>query len=464
MANIEDYLVICEDESYLLQCYPHINEDKIIQASSWTALNNLQESLVLHDECGTLLDSLFYDGSSLPSGLSLERVDPYSDADVQWHPCEDELGCTPTLANSVLPFTKDLQLNTLSLTMQNNQLKHRIFIENAGLENIDQADLQCFCARNAQEFNLEWENQIEIGDSLDYQFYTDLPEENGYYVYKYFLDAEEDAFLTNNSDYNFYNKDALPIVVNEIMFDPLEEEPEWIEIKQNYFINEIDSLKMKCNEDSFWVVKPENEYFIITSGEEEAEYLNLITPYELGIMTGLPNLANTGEVIKFYDQKDNLLDSLDFNPNWTYGHKGVSTERVNPLLPAQAMNWGPCVNDDGHTLGRKNSIFTQNITSKTKLQVKPNPFSPFQGERTIISFELSEKISRVTIRVFDLKGRLVKVIKNQSLVASKGEIIWDGRDKNNKVLPVGLYIILFEATGIESEKVYSKTKTITIGR
>jgi flagellar hook assembly protein FlgD len=68
------------------------------------------------------------------------------------------------------------------------------------------------------------------------------------------------------------------------------------------------------------------------------------------------------------------------------------------------------------------------------------------------------------MRIFDLKGRLIRVVKDQDLVAARGEIVWDGRNKEGKIISVGLYIILFEATGLENEKVYSKTKTVTIAK
>jgi len=248
------------------------------------------------------------------------------------------------------------------------------------------------------------------------------------------------------------------------MFNPLPEQPEWIELKQNYFIHNLDSLLVVCNEDSLWVERVETEFFLITSDAEAVEWLQSQYGSQLNIAIGLPNLANSGEVLKLYDQQNNLLDSLNYSESWNFGQKGVSAERVNSLLAAEADNWGPCVNDSGFSLGRQNSIYTQNFSTSASLDVKPNPFCPNAGQRTIISYDLAEKISRVTIRVFDLKGRLLNVIKDQVMVAAKGDIVWDGRDRKGKIIPVGLYIILFQATGVESEKVFSETKTITIAK
>jgi hypothetical protein len=283
-------------------------------------------------------------------------------------------------------------------------------------------------------------------------------------VFKYQVNSAQDVVPENDSTFGFYNQNALPLVVNEIMFDPLPEQPEWLELKQNYLIEELDSLLVVCNEDSFWIESAADEYFLITSDTEAAEFLQAQHDMNLSIETGLPNLANNGETIKLYDQQLNLLDSLTYNDDWNYSENGISAERVNSLLPATTDNWGPCVDGEGNSLGSENSIYTQNFSTHASLEVKPNPFCPVKGQRTIISYNLPEKISRTTVRVFDLKGRLIDVIKDQGLVAAKGEIIWDGRNKKDKVISVGLYIILFQATGVESERVFSKTKTITIAR
>ena len=68
------------------------------------------------------------------------------------------------------------------------------------------------------------------------------------------------------------------------------------------------------------------------------------------------------------------------------------------------------------------------------------------------------------MRVFDLKGRMIKRLVDQTPQAAEGEIIWDGKDDTKKFLPVGIYLVLMEATSLESEKVYSQTETIIIGK
>jgi len=125
-------------------------------------------------------------------------------------------------------------------------------------------------------------------------------------------------------------------------------------------------------------------------------------------------------------------------------------------------NWGPSV--EMCTPGTENSIFVEVLPSNMKLSVDPNPFSPYRNEYTIFSFKLPQVISRVTLRIFDLKGRMLRKLVNQQLQASTGNIVWDGKGDNGKKLPVGVYVVLMEATSYETEKVYNKKITVVIGK
>jgi len=180
------------------------------------------------------------------------------------------------------------------------------------------------------------------------------------------------------------------------------------------------------------------------------------------IFTGLSSLSNDGEQILLMDECRNLLEEFFFQPDWNDELDGVSIERVNPEINAVSQNWGPSTN--GCTPGRANSIFVQMLPNNMKLNVAPNPFSPYRDERTIFSYALPEVLSTVTLRIFDLKGRMIRRLVDQVLQSSSGNIIWDGRNDNEKKLPVGVYIVLMQATARESEKVYSKKITVVIGK
>jgi len=466
----QDFLVICQNVDLILELYPLANPGKIIEAESWTALNNTDEILKLTDEYGTILDSTSYSGDSCPFDFSIERVNPYEDEYIVWEICQDTLGGTPTLPNSVLPLDKDLKLTAFGLEVQGNQIEHSIVISNIGLENITSAIYICYSSLNGSDVETEiFSEELVLSDTLFYEFTTDIPV-IGYTTFRYEIEPDEDLNSLNNSDYSFYNNNYLPFVVNEIMYNPAEseynvdeDEPEWIELKINDFIPNLDKIIAFVGTDSIEIDLQDVEYLLITGSEEDADSLRILYDLEdIPIFTGIASLSNLGEDISIIDFSGNTIENFFYDPDWNDEMKGVSIERVNPELLANPSNWGPSVSFC--TPGKENSIFVQLLPHNVELSINPNPFSPFRSERTIISFELPEKLSKVTVRIFDLKGRLVRKLVDQTLQANKGDLIWDGRNDNGRRLPIGVYIILLEATSRESEKTYSKTKTAVIGK
>ena len=65
----------------------------------------------------------------------------------------------------------------------------------------------------------------------------------------------------------------------------------------------------------------------------------------------------------------------------------------------------------------------------------PNPFNP----ETTISFSVTQTSSFVNIEVFNLKGQKVKTLINEKLEAGNHQVVWGGKDDNNKSVSSGIY-------------------------
>jgi hypothetical protein len=457
-----EFLVICQDTNLMSQIYPDIDPNLVIQSDSWTSLNNTAETLIFKDNFSVVFDSLSYDGTNCPADFSLERDNPFEDENIEWLVCLDSLG-TPTFPNSVLPPTKDLSLEFLSLTEENNEILHTVRVVNCGLENIESFLLSCW--------QREWETGIQeatytrefsINDSLQIGFETTLPS-TGYYQYNYEIYADEDLNENNNLAHSFFNRASLPFVINEIMYAPENDMPEWLEIKQNFPVADLQDFFLVVDDDTLSLPFFHAEFALITSSLSDVDTLQqTYNLSDVSIFPGMPSLSNYGEQISLWDECGNLIETFFYLPDWNDDFSGVSIERVNSRLPATENNWGPSVS--GCTPASENSIFVPIIAAKTKLKPEPNPFSPYRGEHTIFNFILPEVISRMTLRIFDLKGRLVRKLVNQQLMAAEGGIVWDGKNDDGKNLPIGIYIVLMQATGRESEKVYEKKITVVIAK
>jgi hypothetical protein len=85
--------------------------------------------------------------------------------------------------------------------------------------------------------------------------------------------------------------------------------------------------------------------------------------------------------------------------------------------------------------------------------IYPNPFNP----RTVIAFELAET-GPIELAIYDLGGRLVRVMESGTQSAGRHESTWDGQDNTGRAVPTGTYFCrLNTAQG-------SQTRKLTLAR
>ncbi len=75
-------------------------------------------------------------------------------------------------------------------------------------------------------------------------------------------------------------------------------------------------------------------------------------------------------------------------------------------------------------------------------QNHPNPFNPV----TAIKFSL-EEAGPVSLKVFDVNGRVVKTLASGSHAAGEHEMIWNGQDESGSSLASGVYFYRLQADG-----------------
>lgn len=94
------------------------------------------------------------------------------------------------------------------------------------------------------------------------------------------------------------------------------------------------------------------------------------------------------------------------------------------------------------------------------LQVSPNPFTPNGDGRndvTTVSFSLLRLTTAtpVSLRIFDLAGRLVRHLDTELAGSSASRLQWDGRDDEGGLTPPGLYVfrLSIESDGGRQDRV-----------
>ncbi|MBN2830287.1 MAG: T9SS type A sorting domain-containing protein, partial [Candidatus Cloacimonetes bacterium] len=92
---------------------------------------------------------------------------------------------------------------------------------------------------------------------------------------------------------------------------------------------------------------------------------------------------------------------------------------------------------------------TPEVLKVTSLNsIYPNPFNP----TTSVKFSLKEE-SKVTVRVFNVRGELVSELANGVFPSSTNHtVVWNGTDVNGKNCGSGIYFFKMEAKGYTSVK------------
>ncbi len=86
-------------------------------------------------------------------------------------------------------------------------------------------------------------------------------------------------------------------------------------------------------------------------------------------------------------------------------------------------------------------------SKKNQIRIYPNPFNP----ATTISFFLN-KASFTKVTIYNLKGQKVQRLINKKLSAGQHSILWQGKDKNGKIVSSGIYFFQIEAGDFNTTK------------
>jgi hypothetical protein len=78
----------------------------------------------------------------------------------------------------------------------------------------------------------------------------------------------------------------------------------------------------------------------------------------------------------------------------------------------------------------------------------PNPFNP----TTTIHYDVPEGGGAVTLRIYDVSGRLVRTLLDGHQVAGPRTVIWNGADDNGQGVSSGVYFCRMDARGYSSTR------------
>jgi hypothetical protein len=181
-------------------------------------------------------------------------------------------------------------------------------------------------------------------------------------------------------------------------------------------------------------------------------------------------LNNDADILVLREPFGRVVDSVAYVSRWhtpvLVDPAGRSLERISAALPSSdGRNWGTSVAASGGTPGCPNSIRDDNIAATSHLVATPNPFSPDgdgREDRTIIRFEIPRASGWMSIRIFDVRGRLIRFLANNEPCGGIGAVVWDGFDDERRRARIGIYIILLEVSGEDHGAVLRARGTVVV--
>lgn len=461
---------------------------KTIGLSPWPGLNNDNDILVLTDNTGKVIDQVAYydtwykDDVKKKGGYSLELIDPMNvcGGTQNWSASSDVSGGTPGKQNSVYrtqissEIPKLLSANVIdSVTVQIgfskpvdslSAVQLQNYVVNNGIGNPQAVSIQSpgfnvVTLQFSKELSRGIENTIIVTNLTDCAGNVISPTAN---TAKLFI-AKKIA--------------ANDILISEVLFNPKVGSVDFVEIYNNTdHILDLKDLQLANldatgkagnvkNVSSQSLLMPPKTYWVITSNVAVVKNdYSCENPDNFAQISSMPVynndkgtvilLSNSLQVDRF-DYSEKMHVALLQNPD------GVSLERVSFYKGANDLgNFKSAAASVGFaTPTYKNSQEPNGEESYVKLLSKT--FSPdgdnFEDLLTL-NYQVTEGASFATVLVYSDKGRLIKSLMKNETIGTMGTLVWDGLGDDGKLVPIGIYVVLFDVFDLDGHtKRYKNT-------
>ncbi|GJQ21407.1 MAG: hypothetical protein HBSIN02_17620 [Bacteroidia bacterium] len=475
------HAIIAKDSSFFLV---HDSVTVPVMTAGFSALNNTTpDAVVLFDERGVTMDSVWYEPSWGGSGgRSLERIDVYGPSADRgnWRTSEDFQGSTPGRSNSVAIAEYDLTLYSLEVFRSTIAIQ----VLNSGRRSIEAFDVALTMADGKEVALLRAETSLPRGGIVLFTYeWTDSPP--GTTVLYASILFEDDERPENNIDsvrfFREFKRGAM--VINEIMFEPPAGVSEWVEI-HNPGTRVVDVMGWRLADAPApsgsqntttiqvpWSIPPGGYGVLAADSTILHQFPDLaVDALFIANRSGGLGLGNDGDSVILQDPAGTTIDSVAYLPSWHHRSiqdpRGRSLERVRPDLGSNdPRSWSTSAAPRGGSPGARNSLYTPPNPSASTLSFSPNPFSPDgdgHEDFCIVRFSLPLGSSVIRVQIFDREGRNIRTLADGEPAGPVGELVWDGMESGSRRALIGPYIVILEALGSDGSR-FSARGVVVVG-
>ncbi len=487
------YVILCDDGNR-----PLLAPFGAVMDFSSFAVSNTGGTVTLKDNDGKVIHSVSYTDDWYRSsfkkegGWSLELIDPTNPCGeaANWMACSNDAGGTPGTVNSDNALNPDLVAPAISrvgvedalhITLWFTESCDSTFISDAteyiidnGIGKPASVAAQSPAYRSAL---LTLPSPLESGI-----LYTLTANGN-------ISDCAGNPLLSGTSA-----RFAIPsapaandIVINELLFDPVNGCVDFVEIYnrsskvidlRDIILSNYDTLTQAVT--SYHEISSQpflslpGSYFVLSTDSASVKrYYKTTDPLAFINMEGFPLMNNDQGVVALTSKGGSVIDLAAYTLAMQYplltSMDGVSLERISPDRPSgDITNWHSAAEAVGYaTPGYKNSQFGATITDENEISLSPDIFSPDNdgyNDNLTIAYTFGAPGNNASITIYDATGRLVRNLVKQQLCGTSGAFTWDGVSNDRLRAPIGRYIVYVEIFDLQGRVKHYKKSAVLGGK
>lgn len=251
------------------------------------------------------------------------------------------------------------------------------------------------------------------------------------------------------------------IIINELLPEPFVDGSEYIELynrsEQELSLKDVcistrksdGSLNTRYPLEAYPQTLQAGDYLLLTKSIEGVENFYSLPASLNWLECKLPVLSNTGSTVVLYrEEGEIIIDEVSYSPKWhaptVKNKKGVALERKDPDKDSQnADNWTSAASSAGFgTPGLENSQYLNGETESDSEEIDDPIYQPtgtFQ-----IPYRLNQSGYMARGWIFDLSGRKVALIADNTSLGTQGYLEWNGKGRDGSPVNTGIYIIYLE--------------------
>jgi len=275
------------------------------------------------------------------------------------------------------------------------------------------------------------------------------------------------------------------LIINEILFNPITGGSDYVEIYNrsdkfldisDLFISNTQRTSGRDKDIATTYIMEPSEYIVLTSNRDFVLQNYTVENPDVVFENSLPGFNDAGGNVSLFTQyglDTVMIDSFEYTEDLHYllidDNEGISLERISFDASTQSTsNWHSASTIvGGGTPTYQNSQFRSQNPADEIFNIADKVFSPDgDGYKDFlaIDYNLEAQGYIATINIFDAKGRLVKSLFQNELLALEGSLKWDGLTDDGRKARLGIYIVLAEIFSPEKEVMQFKTTCVVGGK